>query len=524
LFRNALVHDGDEFLPESARVLIDRHNLRISTLFTVRGMTPQMNHIAASPDGNHLVYDQHALPGTALYVCKLNSPQPWIERLAPRSATAITFSPDSEIAYIVANRCSALDVSVWPPVQVPCSSPDFEAAAQTAIAASPNGLDLACGYTGEVWLSRRIPESPSPIICHFPPGCEISALCQDGSCALAWMDSGPSPPASTPAQHLLDLYRASTSAANVVPQQTEVAEQAHYLCSAYYRGDSGSYRQPLLTKRSDAFFWLNAERFLRIRHSQSTLVLADHRAARLTHRTTGPGALIEYRLEHPHAVRQTVFEMKQGESAIALSARADLSWCFAVQAPDGPVICDTSGNRFAPTYVAPSSSYDKRIALWGAFSPGARLFAFQTFVGTGQIESIANVIICDLDSPASKPLVLANTEVLFTAVAFHPLGTRIALGLPDRRVEATLKVPYYRDDELVFVNSSVLLYDLTNHASPLVLTGGAGDVTTLAFSHDGAHLAAGTSNGSIAVYQTGSRRLPLHLHGHTGPVLSLSCS
>ena len=520
-----LIHDGDEYQSESARILIDRYNLQISRSFSVRGMRPQMNHIAASPDGKHLVYDQHALPGTALYICKLDSPEPWIGPIRPGPAAAIGFSADSRTAYIVAGRCSALDISVWPPVQVPCRSPDFETSTQTLVAGSLDGIGLASGFeSGKVWLSRRIPESTSPVVCRFPADCESVALSVDGSSVVAWIPGPES--AETPAAHRqgIELYHAGITS-QVATLRSEIAETAHELCGIYYR-NANTYNQnrtPLLAKPTDAFFWLNAERLLRIRHSLSALAVPDGRAARLARRIGDTGILIEYQLEYPRAIGHTLYEMSEGEFPLSLGNRGDLAWSFAIQSRDGVAVCDARGNRYAAFNLAFSSSLSHKQALWGAFSPGARLFAFQnaSFGWLGRLE-IGAVMICDLESSQSKPQALAQSSLVFTAVAFDALGTRIALGLTDTRVEAAWQGSHSGESEHAFVNGSVLVYELANPAAPpMVLSGGVGDVTALSFSPDSTLVAAGGSNGSITVYDAANPQLPLYLRGHSGPVLSL---
>jgi WD40 repeat protein len=136
-----------------------------------------------------------------------------------------------------------------------------------------------------------------------------------------------------------------------------------------------------------------------------------------------------------------------------------------------------------------------------AFAPGGRVV---TVNGGGSTGAVASLCVWDAASRRLLATLPGDSSVPQAPVTVSPDGTTLAAMSPDHHVT---------------------LWDLTTAGgtprNPGALPGAA-QMLSLAFSRDGGILAGGSSEGSVYLWNVGSRKQIRRLVGHVGPVLAVS--
>ncbi len=105
------------------------------------------------------------------------------------------------------------------------------------------------------------------------------------------------------------------------------------------------------------------------------------------------------------------------------------------------------------------------------------------------------------DVQTMQPLRMIDTGSPVTGVAFTPDGATLAAGLSD---------------------GSIQLFDVNSGQLQSTIQGPAAGVTTLTFSPDGLQLAGGSADNLVRIWQVSDGQLLQTLQGHSGPIESIA--
>jgi WD40 repeat protein len=509
--------DGDEYLSEATRVIMDRYQLDLSRSFSVGGMTPQMNRIVASPDERHICFEVHGRPPQETRIVKLDSALPREQNLGVYS-TAITFSGDGKRLYIIADGCRAWDLSSWPPVSVPCGLPESEISREDLLVSDRDRGTLACGLAnGRIWVWRTRPEATSAIVCELPENYDTLALSPDGGAVAVWI-SGPEPAGRERVEsELSQILFLDTARYQIKHEKSQLEEAAYHACGDYYRTHWGERRSS-----DPTYFWYSAERLTRILHSQRKLLSYDTSARRLVETASGEWAIATWFLKQDGMPAKCAPLSIAKGSPLALGSTDEGSF-VAIAHQKGVGILKPDGTNTSVLAFSQEPTYSG--IIWAGFDLNCVLLAVQPYSQEWPNKTkLHNVQLYKLRHAESKPIELKQSAKLCTSIAFDSTGTKLALGLVDRRLDRNwaFKDPTFVADAGSVTSGAILLYDLTvDGTAPQVLAGPRGDITALAFSADGALLGGGSSNGKIVVYRLTQGSRPIFLDDHAGPILSL---
>jgi WD40 repeat protein len=512
-----IIPDGDEYLSETTRVVMDRHQLDLSRSFSVGGMIPQMNRIVASPDERHICFEVHGRPPQETEIVKLDSASPWKQNLGVYS-TAITFSGDGKRLYVTADGCRGWDLSSWPPVPVPCGFPESEISGEKLLVSDRDRGTLACGLAnGRIWVWRTTPEATSAILCELPTNYDTLALSPDGGAVAVWV-SGLEPAGRERVENELSQILFLDSAKyQIKPEKSQLEEAAYYACGDYYRTQWRERRSA-----DPSYFWYSAERLTRILHSQRKILSCGGVARRLVATASGEWAIASWFL------KQDGMPVKFAQLSVATASPlvlgcTDEGSFVAIADREGVSVLKPNGTKTSVLDFSQEPTYTG--VIWAAFDLDCVLLAVQPYSQEWPNKTkLHNVQLCNVRHTELKPRELDQSAKLCTSIAFDSTGTKLALGLVDRRLDRnwTFKDSTFVADAGSVTSGAILLYDLTvDGTAPQVLAGPGGDITALAFSADGALLGGGSSNGKIVIYRLTEGSRAIFLDDHAGPILSL---